>query len=133
MKTVTASFPDSVTLKGKGHVLEFCPDNTCHGFVSAPSVRTAALKDFAYLYLFFFSDFIYMPSWRSQAQPVSVADRILQRPEYRQCKKDQSVETARCILLDLNRSDRIKLIFVRYDERHRNVVPENLREELSRR
>jgi hypothetical protein len=38
-----------------------------------------------------------------------------------------------CALLDLSRNGRIKSMFVRYDENRRNIVPEDISKELSRK
>jgi len=131
LESLTSSFPKSIRIKQNGHVLEFCPDNTCDGFVSTPSVPLAELKDFAYLYIFYFSDFVYLPEWRSRAEAKNATERVLSRPEYRKCKAQSERETARCVLLDRSHDGRIKLIFVRYDENQRNVVPEDISKELS--
>lgn len=133
LKALTSAFPGSVTLKNKGHLLEFCPDNTCHGFVSSASVPVTKLKDFAYLYIYFLSEYIYLPDWRSHAEAKNAAERVLSAPEYRNCKSGSDRQTARCILLDLSRDEKIKLIFVRYDENRRNVVPEDIPKELSKK
>jgi len=131
LKSLTSSFPKSIRIKQDGHLLEFCPDNTCDGFVSTPSVPVAELKDFAYLYIFYFSDFVYLPEWRSQGEAKDAAERLLSRPEYRKCKAQSERETARCVLLERSHGGRIRLIFVRYDENQRNVVPEDISKELS--
>lgn len=132
LKCLTSSFPSSVSVKRKGHLLEFCPDNTCHGFVSSANVSAVALKDFAYLYIYFFSDYVYLPDWRNHPDAKVAAERVLSKLEYRHCKAENDRETARCVLLDLSRGGKIKLIFVRYDENRRNVVPEDVAEELSK-
>jgi hypothetical protein len=132
LQSLTARFPKSVTVRSKGHLLEFCPDNTCDAFVSARTVSLRTLRDFAYLYIFYFSDFAYLPEWRHQREAAAMAAAILQRPQYRGCRREQSIEDARCVLLDLSRDDRIKPQFVRYDEFKRNVVPRNLRDELAK-
>jgi hypothetical protein len=54
MKQLSISFPGAVELKNKGRLLEFCPDNTCHGFATSRDVSVTTLKDFAYLYVYFF-------------------------------------------------------------------------------
>lgn len=133
LKSLTTSFPKSVRVKQNGHLLEFCPDNTCDGFVSSIGVPVAELKEFAYLYIFYFSDFIYLQDWRRQPEPKKVAEQILSNPAYDKCKNLTKVETARCLLLDRSRGGRIKLIFVRYDENQRNVVLEDIRKEVSER
>ena len=133
MKHLLSDFPGSVTIREKGHLLEFCPDNTCDGFTSSANVPVAELKDFAYLYIYFFSEYIYLPQWRNHAETKNAAERVLARPEYRSCKSEGDRQKARCVLLNLSRNGRIKLIFVRYDEDRRNVVPEDIPKELSRK
>jgi len=131
LRQITTGFPKSIELKNKGKLLEFCPDNTCHGFVAKGGVAVTTLKDSAYLYVYFFSDYTYLEDWRATDGARSTAERVLSKPDYRSCKKDTSRESARCVLLDLAHSGRIKLIFVRYDEGQRNVVPEDLATEIA--
>jgi hypothetical protein len=133
LKYLASSWPADVTLKEKGHLLEICPDNTCDGFVSSANVPAAELRDFAYLYIYYFSDYVDLPAWRSNAEAKNAAGRVLSKPEYRNCKNQSDLESARCVLLDLSRGGKIKLIFVRYDENQRNVVPEDIHKELSKK
>jgi hypothetical protein len=72
-----AAFPKSIALKKKGKLLEFFPDNTCHGFSASDKVSAATLKDFAFLYLYFFSDYYALPEWRSTEEASSTAERVL--------------------------------------------------------
>jgi len=129
---LTKSFPHTVQFKQNGHLLEFCPDNTCDGFVSSKVVPVATIKDFAYLYIYFFSEYTYLSDWRSHADAKDAVARLLSKPQYRGCRNENNREAARCVLLDLSRGGRIKLIFVRYDENRRNVVPEDIAKELSK-
>ena len=100
--------------------------------MASNDVSVSVLKDFAYLYIYFFSDYlVYLPEWRTQDQVKNTAERILARPEYQYCKRETSRETARCLLLNLSRNGKIKLLFIRYDEGHRNAVPENISGQLS--
>jgi hypothetical protein len=131
LASLSSTFPHSIALKQNGHLLEFCPDNTCHGFVSSGSVPVAVLKDFAYLYIYFFSEYAYLPDWRNHPEAKDTAQRILAKPGYRKCKAESDLQSARCVLLDLARNGKIKLIFIRYDEHQRNVVPEDITKELS--
>jgi hypothetical protein len=132
LETVTASFPRSIKLKNRGRLLEFCPDETCDEFVASNDVSVATMKDFAYLYIYYFSDYlVYLPEWRNHNDAKNTAERVLSKPEYRSCKKDDSREAARCVLLELSRNGKIKLLSIRYDEGARNVVPENIAEQLS--
>jgi len=131
MQQLTKGFPKSVELKNHGRLLEFCPDNTCDAFVTSAAVTVATLKDFAYLYVYYFSDFTYLDEWRNTDEARKTAEEILGQSAYRTCKNENSREAARCILKDLSRNGRIRLIFVRYDEGERNVVREDLAEKLA--
>ena len=50
---------------------------------------------------------------------------------YGQHTSVDGLEAACCVLRDLSRNDRIRLIFVRYDEGERHAVREKLQEKLS--
>jgi hypothetical protein len=131
MKELSKTFPDTVEIKNNGHLLEFCPDGTCDGFVTSGSFSVPRLKDFAYLYVYFFSDYTFLSEWRSKHDAKNTAERILSKPEYRSCKSENSREAARCVLRDLSTGGRVKLVFVRYDEGERHSVPKNLAARLS--
>jgi hypothetical protein len=131
LQQITKTFPDSIKLKNKGKLLEFCPDNTCHGFVASGDVSVTTLKDFAYLYVYFFSDYYALPEWRGRDEAKQAADGVLSKPEYHRCDKGASRESARCVLLTLSHNGKIKLLFIRYDEGQRNVVHESIAEQLS--
>jgi hypothetical protein len=131
MKDLSKTFPDTVEVKNKGHLLEFCPDGTCDGFVTTGNMSVPTLKDFAYLYIYFFSDYTFLDEWRSKEDAKNTAEHILSKPKYRSCKNENSREAARCVLRDLSKGGRVKLIFVRYDEGERRGVPKNLAERLS--
>jgi hypothetical protein len=133
LKQITETFPKSVEIKNKGKLLEFCPDNTCHGFSASDKISVVTLKDFAYLYVYFFSDYYALSEWRAKDDVKNTAERVLSKPEYSGCRKGNSRESARCVLLDLSRNGKIKLLFIRYDEGQRNVVHENISEQLSER
>ena len=89
------------------------------------------LKDFAYLYVYFFSDYTFLDDWRNTEDAKNTAKQVLAQPIYHSCENANSREAARCVLRDLGRNRRIRLIFVRYDEGQRNVVRENIAEKLS--
>jgi hypothetical protein len=131
MTQLSKTFPHTVAVKNKGHLLEFCPDGTCDGFVTSSDMSVPTLKDFAYLYVYFFSDYTFLDEWRSKEEAKNTAERILSKPEYRNCKNENSREAARCVLRDLSKSGRVKLIFVRYDEGERHAEPKSLAERLS--
>ena len=125
------AFPQSVELKNNRRLLEFCPDGTCDGFVTSGDVSVVTLKDFAYLYVYFFSDYTFLDDWRNTEDAKNTAKQVLAQPIYHSCENANSREAARCVLRDLGRNRRIRLIFVRYDEGQRNVVRENIAEKLS--
>ena len=132
LKQITAGFPKSITLNKAGTVLEFCPDNTCDGFVAPAGTPAVTLKDFAYLYIYFFSGYIYLPEWRNRPEARTTADQVLSKPEYRNCKNDSSLEAARCVLLGLGRKGSVRLISVGYDEGKRNVMRLDVVKELEK-
>ena len=131
LQQIQKAFPDTVEIKDHGKLLEFCPDGTCDGFVTSGNVPLPTLKDFAYLYVYFFSDNITLDDWKGTAGATEMADRVLGQNQYLACKNMDSREAARCILRDLSRNGRIRLIFVRYDEGERHAVRENLQEKLA--
>ena len=131
LQQIQKAFPDTVEIKDHGKLLEFCPDGTCDGFVTSGNVPLPTLKDFAYLYVYFFSDNITLGNWRGTAGAKEMADRVLGQTQYLACKNMDSREAARCVLRDLSRNGRIRLIFVRYDEGERHAVRENLQEKLA--
>ena len=131
MKELQETFPDTVAIKNKGRLLEFCPDGTCDGFVTTGTISVLTLKDFAYLYVYFFSDYTFLDDWRSKEEAKNTADQVLAKAQYRNCKNEKSREAARCVLRDLSKGGRVKLIFVRYDEGERHAVLKNLAERLS--
>lgn len=131
LKQLTATFPNSVHYRDHGRVLDFCPDNTCHGFSALYSVPGGSLRDFAFLYVYYFSDYYALPEWRTNEQVKLATGRVLAKPSYRGCKKETDRESARCVLLTLSGQGKVKLFFIRYDEGKRNVVQEDIREQIS--
>ena len=131
LQQLQKAFPDTVELKDHGKLLEFCPDGTCDGFVASGNVALPTLRDFAYLYVYFFSDNISLDDWKGTEEAKKTADHVLGQTQYLACKNVDSREAARCVLRDLSRNGRVRLIFVRYDEGERHAVRENLQEKLS--
>lgn len=126
LQELKGSFPDSIKMNvGREKSIEFCPDNTCDYFVAGTEISVETLKDFAYLYIFFFSDYFVLDEWRNRKESMAIAKKILSKPDYRDCKKDEE-DAACCILRKLARTYKIKLYFVRFDEGKRNLVPEDI-------
>jgi hypothetical protein len=131
LKEPASAFPDTIKIKNNAHLLEFCPDGTCDGFVVSGNMPVATLKNFAYLYEYYFSDYTFLGEWRARQEARNAAERVLSKPEYRDCKRETDQETARCVLVNLSRNGRVRLIFVRYDEGERHVVREDLAKQLA--
>ncbi len=98
--------------------------------MASGDISTTTLRDFVYLYVYFFSNYYILEDWRNQTESKKVAKRVLAKPEYRNCKSESDLEGARCVLRNLSSDGRIKLVFIRYDEKKRNVVPKNLADVL---
>ena len=125
MQQLENAFPDTVNIKNHGTLLEFCPDGTCDGFVTSGNVPLPTLKDFAYLYVYFFSDNVTLDDWKATEGAKEMANRVLGQRQYLACKSADIREAARCVLRDLSRNGRIRLIFVRYNSLQ--SVMQNLR------
>jgi hypothetical protein len=95
-----------------GKLLEFCPDGTCDGFVTSGNLPIHTLSDFAYLYVFFFSNNVVLDDWRRTEDARSTTEGVLAKDQYRKCANTDPLEAARCVLRDLSRGGRIRLIFV---------------------
>ena len=121
---INNNFPGAIKLKkidGQKSI-EFCPDNTCDLFVARQGVSDDTLKDFAYLYIYFFSDYYVLNDWRKNKRLMLIAGNILTKPNYRACKTDNQKQAARCILRRFCRKNYIELYAVRYDENVRSVI-----------
>jgi hypothetical protein len=106
--------------------IEFCPDNTCDLFTASKGVSLESLKDFAYLYIYFFSDYYELEKWRGNKEPGLIAKQILSKPNYQVCGKETDEDAARCVLRQLGQKGQVKLYFVRYDENKQNIVPKDI-------
>jgi hypothetical protein len=131
LEQLQKAFPDTVEIKDHGKLLAFCPDGTCDGFLTSGNVSLPTLKDFAYLYVYFFSDNITLDNWKGTEGAKEMAHRVLGQRQFLACKNVDSREAARCVLRDLSSNGRIRLIFVRYDEGERHAIRENLQEKLA--
>lgn len=131
LKQITQAFPGSLQVSTKRLAVEFCPDNTCDGFIGS-HVTVTQLKDFAYLFIYFFSDFNVLQKWRDGDEPRTVAERTLSRPEYQVCPQTESRDKARCVLSRLSGNGRIRLLSIRYDENQRVATGRNLAKALAK-
>lgn len=129
IQALSKNFPNSIRIETDDRLsIEFCPDNTCEIFISNKKTFIDKLRDFTYVYLYFFSTYYILEEWRKGEEPTNIARRILSKIPYQDCRREAEHETARCLLLRLSREGRIKMYFVRYDEGQRNVVEQDILE-----
>ncbi len=127
LKQVTKSFPNTIKIKKNGKQIEFCPDETCEGFVSS-KLSPAHLRNFAYLFLYYFSGYTDLEQWRTKTPNRVAAERILKRPEFATCREENPRIKARCSLFLMNRQG-VRVYFSRDDEGERNFGDLDLAEE----
>lgn len=121
-REINKSFPDSLHVEANDQrTIEFCPDNTCDLFVGTKRIPSEKLMDFAYIFIYYFSDYYVLEEWRGRDEPLQIARKILEKPLYKLCKKDLDKETARCVLRRLSQQAQIKLYEVRHDEKARRI------------
>lgn len=125
------SFPGGVKLAEGKRSIEFCPDNTCDGFQARRDVPISELKDFAYLYVFHFSDYSVLREWRTASESRAVSADILSKSKYQKCGSQNTRTVARCVLQALSRGNRIELTAIRYDEKRRVVTRKDISVETS--
>lgn len=122
-------FPDAIELRVEDkRTLAFCPDNTCDLFVTKHSTSVEALSDFALLYLYFFSDYFVLADWRSEDVARNSVAGVLNKYEGEKCAIASEIVMAQCLLRDWARRNAIRLYWVRYDEKGRNLQARSIRE-----
>lgn len=127
LQEIRESFPDTITIKETGRKsIEFCPDNTCDMFVAKKKVSVDVMKDFSYLYIYFFSDYYALEDWRKSKRAFFIADKILKKPDYQLCKNGDQRQMARCLLRYLCKKSQIEVYAVRYDENIRSTEKKNI-------
>lgn len=122
----------AVHVDSTGASAEYCPDNTCEVFRSDNKQAGSSVADFAFLYLYYVSDYAALSEFRKSPEATRAAGRLLNQLGKRACTKASRVETIKCVVRHLGRHHGISLLFVRYDEQVRKEVPKSLEEELSR-
>ena len=129
LQQLSKQFPQMIHSGNKSrNYIEFCPDNTCQAFQSSREIKPDAIADFAYLYLYFFSDYYLLSEWRKQAQAFEFSMKILSKKDYVNCSTGQSGDRARCVIKKLEKSDKIKVFDVRFDEKHRYMHQKSTKE-----
>lgn len=127
LEIVKNDFPGTIKIdETEKKSVEFCPDNTCDLFTADEKVPFTNLEDFAYLYIYFFSDYYVLKEWRNKKVVRLSTSQILKKSNYKFCKNLNDKEMARCLLRHLSHNGQIKLYMVRYDENNRNIVRINV-------
>jgi hypothetical protein len=104
--------------------VEYCPDNTCEVFVLVGGSGPEILQDFAFAYLFGFSQYNYLQSFRADTQSSATQAVFARYRSY--CPSISQTDTARCIFRHLLSKYEISATFVRYDEGKRSIEPIDL-------
>ena len=127
------AFGDSIEISAAPSMsIEFCPDNTCDVFRTERKEMGDALCDFAYLYLYYVSDYSMLETVRKSGPVKSEAEQILQRRAAGSCRNGDRVTTIGCVLNRLAKENGIVILFVRYDEKERNEQRVDLKQALTR-
>jgi len=108
-------FHETVKYLPADHAIEFCPDNTCHRFVS----RRAScddLAEFLLMYLRYYSDYAVLTDWRRRDDVQRAVDQIMTGPMLRPCVAEVAATKPRCVLHKSITAHKIKGFDVRYDE-----------------
>lgn len=115
-----------------GATVEYCPDNTCEIFRGQGEKKKLPVSDFAYLYLYYVSDYVSLSDVRKSHEARHGAEQLLKQIGKGTCDQGSQIDTIKCVLRQLAKRHSISLVFARYDEKVRNEVPKALERELSR-
>jgi hypothetical protein len=115
-----------------GATVEYCPDNTCEVFRVQGELKKSPVSDFAYLYLYYVSDYATLSEVRKSHEAKHAAEQLLTQIRKSTCDEVSQIETIKCVLRQLAKRHSISLVFARYDEEVRIEVPKVLERELSR-
>jgi len=114
-----------VEIRSRGTMsIEYCPDNTCDGFVGSTRGATIEnLADFAHIYLFYVSRYVYLEDARLKPNARALVIEALQR-HTDGCPSSPELAAARCVLEKISEEDDVRVVSVRFDENTRteNVV-----------
>lgn len=107
--------PGDILERQHPHQIEYCPDNTCDSFEARAGVSKNKLRDFAFLYLFAASDYIYLEKWRLREEVRSAVETLVSA----KCRNVSPLSAAECGLSEMLRTTRIDVYAVRFDENRR--------------
>ena len=108
-------FHEAVKYLPAEHAIEFCPDNTCHRFVSR-RVSCDGLAEFLLVYLRYYSDYVVLAPWRKHDDVQRVVDQIMTTPLLRPCLSQVVAAKPHCALDKAVAAHKIMGFDVRYDE-----------------
>jgi len=111
-------------------MIKYCPDNTCDEFRGGPGKQLEDVADFAFLYLWYISDYAYLESWRQQSSQPEVQASLARLAST--CSKAEEHERVVCTLRRLARDAEIQVFFIRYDEGQVSEERVDLDSELNR-
>jgi hypothetical protein len=109
-------------------VITYCPDNTCGVFRAPLKTPREAIGDFALLWLYYASGYIYLENFESDAEALVAS--TLERYSMK-CPPSSEEATASCVLTSLAKQHNIRLAFRRSDEGATGEWKVALTEELS--
>jgi hypothetical protein len=120
---LTSALGDAVRVSSNGGstAVEYCPDNTCEVFELSGASASLPIQDFALVYLFGISEYVYLEPF--QSNDSSPAIRAVLARYQSDCPHQSARVSARCVASLLAKRHAIRASFVRYDEGERNVVP----------
>lgn len=121
---ITQTVGPTVSLKNKGQVVEYCPDNTCEVFSLRGKGARVALYEFTLAYLYSISGYTYLADFQSRTDLPEVTD-LLARYQVN-CPQPEPKAAAHCVAALLARKQPIRVNFVRYDEGVRFTEPVSL-------
>ena len=123
---LTSALGDAVRVSTKGGstTVEYCPDNTCEVFELSGASASLPIQDFAFVYLFGISEYVYLKPF--QSNDSSPAIRAVLARYQSNCPQPSARVAAGCVVSLLAKRHAIQARFVRYDEGERNVVPISL-------
>jgi hypothetical protein len=101
--------------------IEYCPDNTCEAFALRDKAAKRTLEEFAAVYFFGISEYVYLRELQQSAPPDFIS-AVLERHR-RACPAVQARKAARCVAAHIATQHRIRGTFVRYDEGRRVTAP----------
>ena len=109
-------------------IIEYCPENTCESFSMPGKHPPEKLNDFAFLYLYFVSDYYYLDEFRKRVAPDRITE-IIERNK-RSTLRNERLQDVKDIIESLAMEYSIKVAFVRYDESKRNEFAIDIKSEL---